>query len=92
VASPTDPPVAAGQSAVPGSLDASTAIALAGPWLASQDQAAYTVDPGTCVASQLGVNWSVSCQGQLLGCRSSACSQWLSACVLDQPRLVAASC
>jgi hypothetical protein len=74
------------------SLNAGAAISLGAAWLAHQDQSAYNIDAGLCMAAQSGPNWWVTCEGQLQGCSGRACLAQLTACVFDQPRLVAAAC
>jgi len=75
------------------SLDAGSAIALGAQWLSRQEQSAYSIDTVSCVAAQSGPNWWVTCDGQLQGCRNgTACAAQLTACVFDQPRIVAAAC
>jgi hypothetical protein len=85
-------PVAASEDTAPNALNSLSAINLASRWLATQEQSAYYIDASWCAAAQSGPNWSISCTGQLQGCRGQACVAQLSACVFDQPRLVTAAC
>jgi hypothetical protein len=95
-ASPGGPAVAAAnappEAPLAARLDGSTAILLGASWLAHQDDSAYEIEPMSCVAAQSGPNWWVTCIGQLQGCRGQPCLAQLTACVFDQPRLVAAEC
>ena len=77
----------------PAPVNAPTAIMLGAQWLARQEQSAYFIDAVSCVAAQSGPNWWVTCDGRLQGCPSGpACVAQLTACVFDQPRLVAPAC
>lgn len=74
-------------------LSAADATVLGIAWMANNQEAAYTIEPSTCYAIQFGVNWLVTCKGQLDGCtRAGTCERYLSACVFEQPRLVTRFC
>lgn len=89
---PVAPPASTAPPTPDNSLNAGTAISLGASWLARQDQSAYSIDTGLCTAAQSGPNWWVTCEGQLQGCSGRACMAQLTACVFDQPRLVAGAC
>jgi hypothetical protein len=98
---PEEPaPVAAANPAAPtatpvlsSDLSAADATVLGIAWMAGNQDAAYSIDPSTCYAIEYGVNWLVTCEGQLEGCaRAGACERYLSACVFEQPRLVTRFC
>ncbi len=75
------------------SLNASGATMLGAQWLSRQEQSAYIIDVASCVAARSGPNWWVTCDGRLQGCPSGpACGAQLTACVFDQPRVIAAAC
>ena len=69
------------------------------PTLQSPD--APTADPSVAQASDhlgsqeavvLAIDWLVTCKGTAQGCVDASCDRYLSACVLDQPRLIAQFC
>jgi len=65
---------------------------LAVGWMSQNAPYAYTIDASTCYAMERGINWLVTCKGTLEGCAGAACERYLSACVLEQPRLIAQYC
>ena len=65
---------------------------LAMEWMSRNSSYAYTIDAGTCYALEQEINWLVTCEGSLEGCAGAACAVYLSACVLEQPRLIAKFC
>jgi hypothetical protein len=73
-------------------LDGATAMLLGANWLAHQEDSSYEIEPLSCTTAQSGPNWWVTCEGRLQGCVGAVCIAQLSACVFDQPRLVAAAC
>jgi hypothetical protein len=96
-APPPVPPPAASLPAVPPvraeGLSAGGAIALAIPWMTAQPGTQYAVEAGDCQASRAGPNWLVTCEATLSGCPGGdECFELLSACVIEQPRLVTDYC
>ncbi len=94
-AAPPPPPPATATPKAPDAgttMSAGQAISLAVGWMATQGELIYTVDPATCSASRAGPNWFVSCVGEPQGCLGPACPTTLTACVFEQPVLVAQSC
>jgi biotin carboxyl carrier protein len=73
-------------------LQPGEAIVLAAGWMSQNNAYAYTIDAATCYAMERDVNWLVTCEGSLQGCAGSGCAAYLSACVLEQPRLIARFC
>ncbi len=61
-------------------------------WMNQTAPYAYMIDASTCYAMQRAVNWLVTCKGTLQGCAGAPCEKYLSACVLDQPRLITQYC
>jgi len=68
------------------------AIVLATGWMSQNNAYAYTIDAAACYAMERDVNWLVTCEGSLQGCAGPGCEAYLSACVLEQPRLIARFC
>jgi hypothetical protein len=68
------------------------AMLLAVDWMAGNSSYAYAIDASTCYAMERSVNWLVTCRGSLQGCVGEECEAYLSACVLEQPRLIARFC
>ena len=68
------------------------AMLLAIDWMAGNSSYAYAIDASTCYAMERGINWLVTCKGSLQGCAGALCEAYLSACVLEQPRLIARFC
>ena len=73
-------------------LQPGEATMLAMEWMSQNSSYAYTIDAGTCYALEQEINWLVTCEGSLEGCAGAACAVYLSACVLEQPRLIAKFC
>lgn len=91
----TDTPVAAASpTPAPQSaeLRPEEATVLAIGWMKQNAPYAYTIDASSCYAMQQEINWLVTCAGLLQGCAGAACQTYLSACVLEQPRLIARYC
>jgi hypothetical protein len=91
----TDTPVAAPSptpAAQTAELGPEEATSLAIGWMTENAPYAYTIDGSSCYAMQRGINWLVTCKGSLQGCAGAACETYLSACVLEQPRLIARYC
>jgi murein DD-endopeptidase MepM/ murein hydrolase activator NlpD len=87
VATPASPP--APQTV---ELRPEEATSLAIGWMTQNAQYAYAIDASSCYAMQVEINWLVTCKGALQGCAGAACETYLSACVLEQPRLIARFC
>jgi hypothetical protein len=68
------------------------ATVLAIGWMTQNAPYAYAIDASSCYAMQSEINWLVTCRGALEGCAGAACQTYLSACVLEQPRLIAQFC
>jgi hypothetical protein len=68
------------------------ATLLAIGWMTQNAGYAYAIDASSCYAMQSEINWLVTCKGALQGCAGAACETYLSACVLEQPRLIAKYC
>jgi len=73
-------------------LESGEATMLAMGWMSQNNAYAYTIDAATCYAMEQAINWLVTCKGTLQGCAGAACEAYLSACVLEQPRLIARFC
>ena len=73
-------------------LRSEEATFLAIGWMTQNAPYAYAIDASSCYALQSEVNWLVTCKGALQGCAGVACQTYLSACVLEQPRLIAKFC
>ncbi len=72
---------------------AGQAVEIGAQWMARQEEGAYSVDAASCTAVPIGPNWSVTCGAVLEGCtRAAICRTTLTACVFEQPPLVAPTC
>jgi hypothetical protein len=83
---PTSTPVPDAQ------MDAGRAVMLALSWFSQRPDVAYDLDAADCSAAKSGPYWWVTCNGSLAGCSTAACLVQLTACVFEQPVLVAESC
>jgi len=86
---PPPAPTAAKQT---GGLAPGQAAAFAANWLRNRPTATYNIDPASCVATQRGLSWAVTCLGDPIGCNGMVCTTSLTACVFEQPFLISTSC
>lgn len=64
-------------------FSADDAIASGAPWISTQAEAGYAVDRASCIASNVGYAWLVSCRTYVPYCEEAVCETWVSTCVTE---------